>query len=137
MDEFGSFLGSVIARATDEIGDIVPAISNRFFLLHPEAQASFAKHAPRNSVRLQSEMIDNCLYVIDQIANGSQDLEIMMELSIAHHEHALNVSRTLYFDLVRSTISILAGDLIRLDDREREQWELILTTLDSIAERLA
>lgn len=120
---------AALEHAAEVLGDVTPLVMAEFFARYPEAEASFAHHAPHNPAKLEAEMVENALYCLMTWCERRSEVEIILQTSAPHHNDTLKVPYGWYSGLILATADVLAR--ASRDEDERALWRGLREELEA------
>jgi hypothetical protein len=124
-----------LERYAAQQGDPTAAVLAAFYARHPEARISFARHAPLDPARLETEMVGNSLYYIMTLFTQPVEARIYFDTSVPHHRVALNVPPDWYRAFLEATIDVIEAGAPALDGAEVAAWRAVREGLVGLVER--
>ncbi|WP_374530937.1 hypothetical protein [Novosphingobium sp.] len=120
---------AALEHAAEVLGDVTPLVMAEFFTRYPEAEASFAHHAPHNPAKLEAEMVENALYCLMTWCERRAEVEIILQTSAPHHNDTLQVPYAWYSSMIAATGAVLAR--ASRDEGERSLWQDLCAELEA------
>lgn len=125
LEEKMALLETSLERAADRLGDITDPVIKRYYMLHPEARASFHEHGLGNTVKLEAEMVESVVYCLMNWLDRPQEIRIMFGSTVPHHEETLHVNSDWFSGLVDAAVYVIAETIPDTHQDEHDLWEEI------------
>lgn len=120
-----TLLETSLERAADALGDITDPVMERYYMVHPNARASFREHGLGNTVKLEAEMVESVVYCLMNWLERPQEIRIMFGSTVPHHEETLHVNSNWFSGLVDAAVHVIAGTIPGKQQDEHKLWEEI------------
>lgn len=135
MDQRQAMIEARLERAAAVIGDPTGPVMAEFYRRYPDAQASFAHHAPRDPARLEAEMVGNSLYYIMTWYVSPIEARIYFDTSVPHHRVALDVPPDWFRGMIEVLIDVIEAAAPAQNSAEIEAWTDVRDALVGLVER--
>lgn len=120
-----TLLETSLERAADALGDITDPVMERYYAVHPGAQASFRQHGLGNTVKLEAEMVESVVYCLMNWLDRPQEIRIMFGSTVPHHEETLHVDSDWFSGLVDAATHVITETIPEMKQDERKLLEEI------------
>ena len=135
MDSRQAMIEARLERAAAVVGDPTAPVMAEFYRRYPDAEASFAHHAPRDPARLEAEMVGNSLYYIMNWYVSPVETRIYFDTSVPHHRVALDVPPDWFRGMIEVLIDVIEAAAPPLNSEEKSTWCEVRQALVALVER--
>ncbi|QTD56836.1 hypothetical protein [Parasphingorhabdus cellanae] len=127
-----ALLETSLERAADALGDITDPVMERYYSVHPSAQASFREHGLGNTVKLEAEMVESVVYCLMNWLESPQEIGIIFGSTVPHHEQTLHVQSNWFSGLVDAAVYVIVATIPEAQQEEHALWAEIHQGVDAM-----
>jgi hypothetical protein len=127
-------LETSLERAAEAVGDITSPAMARFYEAFPAARASFEHHGLGNPEALEAQMVESALYCAMGWLEHREEVRIVLEGSVPHHQETLKVPLNWFRGLMDSVIDVLVETVPPDAHDELRVWAAVRRGLDEVIE---
>ncbi len=102
---------TILERAANALGDLNPALMQRFYLRFPEAREAFVRHGLGNPSKLEAAMVDATLYCVMQWLERPSEVRLIFADQVPHHCETLQIERDWFAGLVDEMVLLVASTI--------------------------
>lgn len=104
-------LDQSLMRAAETIGDITPAVYDRYYAGWPRALDSFDELHPGGRQALQGQMVEQVLYCLMEWFDSPGEIEIVLLSTVPHHIDTLKIEPEHFAALIEVVCDVIADTI--------------------------
>ncbi len=115
-------MNAALERCAERLGDVTEPVMRRYYALHPGGRAAFERWADGHLAQLEGSMVENTLFCLMTWLERPSEVQIILEQSLPHHHHTLEIPPTLFSQFVEVTADVVMETIPPGHGEERAVW---------------